>query len=260
MEGKLKTFLNNCKRLEDEFADKTHDVENVNRGILVSEAFFIRSIIGNLKNFRIIESGRAMGQSTFLLGKIFPNNSIISIEMDKLHTDAKFALDRLSKFNNVQCLFGDSKIMIPDLAKDNDILIIDGPKDMNALLLISSLCNLIRPRFVFIHDAYKGSLLRAWLRRFRDNVTFSDEPFFLQKYCYLDSWRTPAELMYWQDPRNYPAKKVYGGTFACLHGSHLNFNNVEVFSMKAYKFLDKIRKSAIKRFKKRHKDYHPCAN
>ena len=34
---------------------------------------------------------------------------------------------------------------------------------MNALLLISSLCNLIRPRFVFIHDAYKGSLLRAWL-------------------------------------------------------------------------------------------------
>ena len=131
-------ILNKFDNFHDEFKDATENIDDENRGILRSEAFFVRCLSGPSPE-RIIESGRARGQSTYLLAKSLPNTKIISIEYDKDSVDSQFALERLSKFENVQCLFGDSRKLIPELVEDGDIVLIDGPKDMDALNLLAKI-------------------------------------------------------------------------------------------------------------------------
>ena len=79
-----------------------------------------------------------------MLAKSLPNTKIISIEYDKDSVDSQFALERLSECENVQCLFGDSRQLIPELVEDGDILLIDGPKDMDALNLLAKISSQVR--------------------------------------------------------------------------------------------------------------------
>ena len=109
-------ILNNFDDFYDDFKNATKNIDDEPRGILRSEAFFVRSLCGQNPK-RIIESGRARGQSTYLLAKSLPNTKIISIEYDKDSVDSQFALERLSECENVQCLFGDSRKLIPELVE-----------------------------------------------------------------------------------------------------------------------------------------------
>ena len=62
-------------------------IDDVPRGVLVSEIFFIVATLGAFRPRQIIESGRAMGQSTLLLGRCFPDTSVLSIEYDADHPE-----------------------------------------------------------------------------------------------------------------------------------------------------------------------------
>ena len=118
------------------------------------------------------------------------------------------------------------------MALDGDVVIIDGPKDMDALLLLHKICQKRKISQAFIHDAYHGSLLRSWLEVFRKNVVYSDDSHFLTKYCHVDKQKSDKELKFWSDPKSYPAKKVYGGTFVCFDANDLNFSLFEYCSLK----------------------------
>ena len=77
------------------------------------------------KPARIIESGRARGQSTHVLALMFPESEIASIEFDEKSPDCLVAAARLASFKNVQLLFGDSTKLIPSMLIENDVVLID---------------------------------------------------------------------------------------------------------------------------------------
>ena len=255
----MKSQIQNFKSYYKEFLNLTSGVDDSTpRGILKSEAFFARCLIGDSKPSQIIESGRAQGQSTLLLAKSMPHLKIISLEREYNHNDSQIAIDRLNGEKNVNCLFGDSRKIIPHLALDGDVVIIDGPKDMDALLLLLRICQKTNVSRALIHDAYQGSLLRSWLKSFRKNLLYSDDPQFLVKYCHIDKYKPDAELDFWSDPKSYPTKRIYGGTFVHLERKDLNFNIFDCLRIKVSKSVSKYKRSLKKRLFLKYQDKHPC--
>ena len=237
--------LNKFDDFYDEFKDATENIDDEYRGILRSEAFFVRGLCGPSPK-RIIESGRARGQSTYLLAKSLPNTKIISIEYDKDSVDSQFALERLSKFENVQCLFGDSRKLIPELVEDGDIVLIDGPKDMDALNLLAKLSNQVRLGGAFIHDAYQGSILRQWLSAYKPKLLYSDHYEYIRKYCHLDHNTQPEDLFSINDEPKSCKSLIYGGTFVFLNSAQSRFYFIQIILIKMYKIFYKIKRSFFK--------------
>lgn len=251
-------ILNKFDDFYDEFKDVTENIDDENRGILRSEAFFVRCLCGASPK-RIIESGRARGQSTYLLAKSLPNTKIISIEYDKDSVDSQFALERLSEYENVQCLFGDSRKLIPRLVEDGDILLIDGPKDMDALNLIAKISNKVRLAGAFIHDAYEGSILRQWLSTFKPKLLYSDHYEYISKYCHLDhDTHLEVPLSINDEPKSCKSL-IYGGTFVFLNSAQVRFCFIQIILIKMYKIFYKLRRSFFKRIGLTFDKPHPCS-
>lgn len=191
-------------------------IDDVPRGVLVSEIFFIVATLGAFRPRQIIESGRAMGQSTLLLGRCFPDTSVLSIEYDADHPDATVALKRLAGMANVSCLFGDARRLMPGLMLAGDVAVIDGPKELRAVKLAMDVLRGGGMSVVFIHDCYHGSAIRAFLQRHVPWAFFSDDPRFVSRYCHLDHDRGRMVDSCWSDVHRIPADRSYGGTFACV--------------------------------------------
>ncbi|MBT5908693.1 MAG: hypothetical protein HOH25_02765 [Opitutae bacterium] len=259
MSDRWEEILGVGEKLVDDFRKVSGQISSSARGILSSEAFFILATSHPFLPENIIESGRAQGQSTYLLGKTFPNSNIFSIEHDRSHPDAAVALERLADFTNVHCLFGNSMVIIPEISAEDDMLVIDGPKDMKALMLAAIVCRKHRPRYIYIHDAHKGSILRNYLDKRRFKCLYSDEPRYLQKFCFLDDWRDKETLDFWSNPKNYPNEKVYGGTFACMDISSLHFSRVEMIKISLLKLKHNLAMSFKKRLSPDYEVKHPCA-
>ena len=258
MSDKWEEILGVGEKLVDDFRKVSGQISSSDRGILSSEAFFILATSYPFVPENIIESGRAQGQSTYLLGKTFPNSNIFSIEHDRSHPDSAIALEKLTGFTNVHCLFGNSMVIIPEISAHDDMLIIDGPKDMKALMLAAIVCRKHRPRYIYIHDAHKGSILRSYLEKRSFKCLYSDEARYVQKFCFLDDWRDRETLDFWSNPKNYPNEKVYGGTFACLSANSLSFNFWDLISITYAKILNNFTRSARKRLGANYVKRHPC--
>ena len=259
MSDRWEEILGVGEKLVDDFRKVSCQVTFSARGILNSEAFFILATSYPFVPENIIESGRAQGQSTYLLGKTFPNSNIFSIEHDRSHPDAAVALERLANFTNVHCLFGNSMVIIPEISAEDDILVIDGPKDMKALMLAARACRKHRLRHIYIHDAHKGSILRNYLEKRSFTRLYSDEARYIQKFCFLDDWLDRETLDFWTNPKNYPNEKVYGGTFACLDTSSLHFSSLEMIKILLLKLKHNMTKSFKKRLNPDYEVKHPCA-
>lgn len=190
--------------------------EFLRRGVHVSEVFFIRAAVGDHRPRQIVESGRALGQSTWLLSRVFPETPILSVELHPEHADAEAALKRLAPVANVSCLFGDSRVLLPELALPGDVVVIDGPKNLRALKLAQRVLERKRVAMVFIHDCQRGTGIRRLLERSCPWAFYSDEPSFLTRYNHLDTYLDAAEHERWSDAANLPTDRAYGGTFACV--------------------------------------------
>ncbi len=186
------------------------------RGVYPSEALFVYATIGDHRPPQILESGRALGRSTELLGHCYPDIPVVSFEFAADHPDATAAVERLWDMTNVSCLFGDSRVLLPALARPGDVIVIDGPKGLRALKLALALLAEGAPHSVFIHDCDKGSLIRRHLDRHVPHAFFSDDPRFVARYCHLDGFLGPEVLAQWSDPATQPTDRSYGGTFACV--------------------------------------------
>jgi hypothetical protein len=103
----------------------------------------------------VVESGRARGQSTYMLAKYLPNCKIYSIE-HRDSPDEEFARKRLKKFENVELHMGScsdaiKKALDRHTAKYVAILM-DGPKGLEAVNILAR--SFIQKNVLvgFIHD------------------------------------------------------------------------------------------------------------
>ena len=187
------------------------------RGIFHSE---MAAILGLAKEFDtelFIETGRARGQSTYILGKYLPSASIISVDLTK-DNDAAFAEDRVASLRNVELVYGDAFTVVPNLIKAHSsksiALLIDGPKYVPALeLLQSCFRGSDNIKVGFIHDLSKDRDARYEVPDFFENYFFTDDPVYVEEFKHLDkkvfggsgNWRGPFQS------KNKP-RKSYGPT------------------------------------------------
>lgn len=89
----------------------------------------------------IIESWRARWYSTEILATCFPNIKIISIDFEK-NKDTKISEEKLSKYNNIEIVYWDSRKIIDNyLTNNKSYIFIDWPKWHEAILLTSKIFN-----------------------------------------------------------------------------------------------------------------------
>jgi hypothetical protein len=195
------------------------------KGVLFSEMLFLGACLDGKKPTRIIESGRARGQSTHVLALMFPDTEIASIEYDANSPDCPIAAQRLAPFKNVRLLFGDSTKLIPEMLREGDVVLIDGPKHFRAIRLALQLMVTGKPEAVFIHDVDCSVPERHYLDRGVPGVLYSDDDAFVKEFRSLDDKCWPvggAHDTAWE-PYQFGAGnlKSYGPTMGCLRRADL---------------------------------------
>lgn len=173
------------------------------RGILHSEMLAMCAVCDDLGVQVILESGRARGQSTWMLAKYFSQQplKIVSIDWREAEwfseADDRFALKRLGAFNQVRILYGNSLVLLPRLLKEFSGkrigVLLDGPKGEEAIDLLK---HLIRQSpdiaAAFIHDTGKDFDYRRELETGFDRIFFTDEPKYAAAYSKIDEQCRPA--------------------------------------------------------------------
>jgi hypothetical protein len=205
----LDQLLTQAERCLPNYLAATEGLSHESKGIRRSELFFCYAMVAPTQPERLIESGRARAQSTLVLSRLFPNTLIVSLESDANSPDAAIAEQRLRGADNVECRFGDSLVVLPELARSGDVILIDGPKDFRALKLALRLLLKNRVRGVFIHDLWLGSPAREFVDRHLPFALLSDDSRWVQSYAHLDSKKTlpPAEP---------GGRRAYGATMGYL--------------------------------------------
>lgn len=204
----IAAVLANADRLLPEFRAAVEAIpqEERGRGIFLSEMFLVYLVVRPLNPRRILESGRDLGGSTLTLAHCFPTTRIVSVEFDVASPNAAIAAAKLAPHRNVECLFGDSREVLPGFLEPADPVLIDGPKEFRALKLALRLLRTRKPSVVFLHDFGAGTPWRQFLDRHWPGAFFSDHPEFLRRFSWLDDFGlAPRD---WRRPR--PT------TFACL--------------------------------------------
>ena len=204
-----------AERERDSFACLIQGIPYERKGILSSEMFFLWLCARRPPPRRVLESGRARAQSTLILSRAFPECEIISVEHDRQSPDVAVAAKRLKGAGNVKMLFGDATALLPALAAQGDIALIDGPKGYRGLRLALRLLASGRLSAVFVHDTGRGTPERVFLEKHVPEALYSDDPRFAGVTHPLDHAAAadiPAEHR-WQDG---PPAAGYGFSLACL--------------------------------------------
>lgn len=165
------------------------------RGILNSEMALVIQAIWSFGCERVIESGRARGQSTYLLAKYLPDVDIHSIELRDGHPDEIFAKSRLSGFGNVTLHYGSGVDLVPQIAAssaDRTAVLLDGPKGATAVGILDHCFDLPHVVVGFIHDMRRldhgqPSPHRAVAVDRLPNHKFSDDPVFVAGTSWMDA-------------------------------------------------------------------------
>ncbi len=160
----------------DEFCRLIADIPYERKGILNSEMYFLWLCAHTVKPKRVLESGRARGQSTLILARCFPDAEIISVEYDRNSPDVPVAEARLKGEANVRLLFGDATRLLPQMAEPGDIILIDGPKGFRGVRFALDLLAGGGVPLVFVHDAGPGTGERRFFERALPAARYSDEP------------------------------------------------------------------------------------
>ena len=185
------------------------------KGILYSEMFFFQVCVSHARPRRILESGRARGQSTLLLAVVFPELPVISIEHDPDSPDVPVAQERLRSCRNVELRFGDATRLLPALAQAGDVALIDGPKGFRGLRLALRLLAEGRARMIFLHDVGRDTPERRFLEKYLPGTLYSDDPRFARIAHVLDA-AASGDIPLGHQWETGGAPLGYGYTLACL--------------------------------------------
>ena len=185
------------------------------KGILYSEMFLFYLCARAAGAKRILESGRARGQSTLLLSACFPDRPIISLEHDPHSPDVPIAAARLAGRGNVELRFGDATEVLPRIAQPGDVALIDGPKGYRGLRLALRLLSQGHVSLVFLHDIDRRAPERRLVEARLPDTLYSDDPRFARLAHELDAAARdtmPVERRW----GHAGAPGGYGYTLACL--------------------------------------------
>lgn len=164
------------------------------RGIIHSEAALIVHTCLRVGIERIVESGRARAQSTYMLAKYLPHVEIHSIELRE-NDDADFGRKRVGEFANVTLHDGDGAILIPEIVSQSGVptaVLCDGPKGHSAIEIVSR-CLAYRHVLVgFIHDMRRldhgePSPYRLSAEERFEIHRFSDDPVLVNGTSWMDA-------------------------------------------------------------------------
>lgn len=177
-----------------------HSVEGIGsepyepRGIFGSEMALVIGLCRDMGVEVVIESGRARGQSTYLLAKYLPGVTIHSVERYQ-DADAEFAYQRLRAFDTLRLWFGDGRKLVPQLVQVNVgkriAILLDGPKGQPALDLLKE-CTISSDVVVgFIHDMRKvdhdqPAPFRIAAEKMFPGAFFTDDPAYVEATQHLD--------------------------------------------------------------------------
>src|SRR5436853_139425 len=89
-------------------------------GIWESEMFLFYAAVQPFRPHQILESGRARGKSTLILARCFPEAGIVSIELERDSDNANAAEAKLKPYQNVELVYGDSRIILPGRLQPGD--------------------------------------------------------------------------------------------------------------------------------------------
>jgi len=164
------------------------------RGILHSEMALIIHTCRRMGVQVVIESGRARGQSTYMLAKYLPAVAIHSVEL-RDHPDEAIARERLGGFGNVVLHSGDGNRVIPVLANRPGIavaVLLDGPKGAAAVSILQRCFEFPHVLVGFIHDMRRldhggPSPHRADAMARLPKHAFSDDPRLVQASSWMDA-------------------------------------------------------------------------
>ena len=164
------------------------------RGIIHSEMALILHGLRRLKIKRVIESGRARAQSTWVLSKYLPDVDIHSIEL-RDDADARFGRERVGNLRNVTLYQGDGRELVPMLAWLDErptAILLDGPKGAAAVSILEQCFKRPHVRVGFIHDMRRldhggPSPHRACAVERLPKHLFSDEPKLVAELSHLDA-------------------------------------------------------------------------
>ncbi len=221
------------------------------KGILFSEMLFLGACLDGQKPTRIIESGRARGQSTHVLALMFPDTEIASIEYDENSPDCPIAAQRLAPFKNVRLLFGDSTKLIPAMLREGDVVLIDGPKHFRAIRLALELMGTGKPAAIFVHDVDRSVPERHYLDQSVPGLAYSDETSFVQEFSSLDDKCWPvggAHDTAWE-PYQFGTEglKSYGPTMGCMRRGEVRVGLGARLGLEVAALKHRLGKSVAKR-------------
>jgi len=251
-----RSLLQRAELVQGDFQLRIKDVPYEDKGVFFSEMLFVLATVGPGFNGRVLESGRARGQSTFVLGQIFPDADIISVEFDKDSPDAPVAEERLKAFDHVKLLYGDSRRLLFEHLTPNAVAIIDGPKGFRAIRLAFQLLRTGKVGKVFIHDVYKGLATRRFLERHVPGTVFSDHAKYVERFKHLDDrcWEgfDTTEPMEWHSTADgLSGEPSYGPTFACLSHDPRCAYNLLLGRLHLANVMARADKSVNKKLRKR---------
>ena len=163
------------------------------RGILHSEMALIIHICRRLGIEVVIESGRARGQSTYMLAKYLPGVDVHSVEL-RDHPDEAIARERLSRCGNVRLYHGDGTQILPRIVeahRQRIAVLCDGPKGAAAVGIVAE-CFAKGALAGFIHDMRRldhgaPSPHRADAIARLPNHAFSDDPRIVSAASWMDA-------------------------------------------------------------------------
>lgn len=192
------------------------------RGILHSEMALIIHTCRRLGIEVVIESGRARGQSTYMLAK-YLDAMIHSVEL-RDHPDERFARDRLAPFANAILYNGDGREIIPRVADGHGrpvAVLLDGPKGAAAVSILEECFRSPHVRVGFIHDMRRldhgaPSPHRADAIARLPNHAFSDDPRIVAAASWMD-----ANIIASGGPAG-PAHEAVFGSYGPTVGVFLN--------------------------------------
>lgn len=198
----------------DRFRALVKGVSYERKGILYSEMFFFYLAAKAAGARRLLESGRARGQSALLMSLLFPDLQIISFEADRSSLDVPVAAARLARRDNVDLRFGDATRTLPRLLQDGDVVLIDGPKGMRGLRLALQCLATRHCPAVLVHDMTPGTTERAFAERHLPEALYSEDRRFASVSHVLDrncEAAIPPERRFGSD-----GEGGYGFSLACI--------------------------------------------
>lgn len=163
------------------------------RGIIHSEMALILHVLHRLRIARVIESGRARAQSTWILARYLPHVDIHSVEM-RDDEDARFGRERVGNLPNVTLYDGDGCELVPMLAWLDErptAILLDGPKGAAAVSILEKCFRRPHVKVGFIHDMRRldhggPSPHRAAAIERLPRHLFSDAPELVAQFSWLD--------------------------------------------------------------------------